>query len=224
MASPIALGKVLSNHLKILECPLPLDQPWDFEKFQVGVAWIEEEVIRLLATVNREWLYGVDNKKEWSKNLFEYCKKLDIFFKPSAPVFSLPDLKAIYQRLVARAIEETYLDKCNDMKVNETQTKHQAVVGEASEQAQKLVNAMLGSDQLPPATMKQAVDVLHSRLVIPPHEGEYAKVKLSDEQMLRLCATSHLTDLRYQTDKIITALQMITADPKTDHKLGKVGF
>lgn len=217
----------------------------DGDEFKKIIVWIEEEKIRLLEKKDRQRLHRFD--KTWHKALQEYCKEIGANvdtdnwkFEEQAEV-----RLQVLDCLLSLAIHDIYQDK-----VQGGNLKTPAVTeGDGKAQKHDLegfvapLNKIFSAWGLPQLQndandddVGAAIECVHKRVHAadgPAAGNELKHLNIgvdSDDPdvnkavaILRLMHGKELRDLQYNINNILTQLQQITADPKTDSRLGRVG-
>mmetsp|Transcript_62268 Transcript_62268/g.181912 ORF Transcript_62268/g.181912 Transcript_62268/m.181912 type:complete len:262 (-) Transcript_62268:121-906(-) len=243
-----ALPKALKRKLGALQYPdlesACLSGP-DYCKI---VLWLEEEKIRLYEKADRRNLRDFGDEA-WYKHAAGYAKELGV---PSPEGLSEKDLNTklrVLNALTNVAIHDVYRDKVEAKEVTlAPPSKPVSGGGEGKQQLRDLVeplNRLLKHWSLPQLT-QDAIDTdtiaalrcVRTRLCVPAKPGPSVPLELDElptgfqdedpevaraASVLRLLHSIELGQLQVNINNVINGLQELTADPKTDSKLGKVG-
>lgn len=217
----------------------------DGDEYKKTIVWLEEEKIRLLEKKDRQRLHRFD--KTWHRALQEYCKEIGAKvdtenwkFEESAEV-----RLQVLDSLLSLAIHDIYQDKTDAAEI-----KLPRVDNVDTEDAERQLSSFIaplnrvfaawGLPYMPEdardADIGAGLECVHTRI------QSAGGTKLGDElttfnigidteddevnkmvAILRLMHGKELRDLQYNINDIITKLQTLTADPKTDARLGRVG-
>jgi len=217
----------------------------DGDEYKKAIVWLEEEKIRLLEKKDRQRLHRFD--KTWHRALQEYCKEIGAKvdtenwkFEESAEV-----RLQVLDSLLSLAVHDIYQDKRDAAEI-----KMPPVEKVDEEQAERQLSAFIaplnriftawGLPLLPEDSrdpdIGAGIECVNTR--IQAAEGDKLGDELTtfnigidteDEEVnkmvaiLRLMHGKELRSLQYNINNIITQLQELTADPKTDSRLGRVG-
>jgi len=239
-----ALPKALLRKLKALGYP-------DLESASLGhqdyckiVLWLEEEKIRLYEQKDRKVLRDFSTKA-WYQHAADYARELGVSAAGLAED-DLPKKLQVLNSLVNFAVHDIYRDKVEIGEVKlVADTEH--VTGGVEKQLlgdlQPPLNRILKHLQLPKLP-EDAIDTdtvaalrcLQTRLVEPSKATETLDldslptgIDLEDKEVkrvagvLRLLHGIELGQLQVNINYVVNDLQQVTADPKTDSSLGKVG-
>eukprot|EP00397_Hematodinium_sp_SG-2012_P055144 GEMP01067060.1.p1 GENE.GEMP01067060.1~~GEMP01067060.1.p1 ORF type:complete len:222 (+),score=49.23 GEMP01067060.1:135-800(+) len=205
---------------------------------------LEEEKIRLLEKKDRQRLHKFD--KTWHRALLEYCKDIGLKFNPDDWNF---DANAhlrleVLDGLLSLAVHDIYQDKTDaaDIKMPPAE----AAMEGAERQFTALIPALnriftaWGLPLLPDDAKDD--DIYAGLLCVQSRVGKSEGQKLTNELehlplgidtddaevnrmvgVLRVLHGQELRKLQCNINDILTQLQDLTADPKTDSRLGRVG-
>lgn len=239
------LPGALMRKLKALNYPEPDSASLVGQAFCKIVLWLEEEKIRLYDKSDRKALR--DFGKAWYTSAADYCKELGV------PAEGLDERNLavklrVLNGLTNLAIHDIYRDKVEAKELTLV-APPKAASGEADEKQKLLdfvapLNKLLENFKLPklptdaPDTdTLAALDCIHARVCPPPKDkGTPLNLdeipvgfEIADPEVrraacvLRLLHGNELRDLQVKINQVINELQQLTADPKTDSRLGRVG-
>jgi RLL motif-containing protein 1 len=211
------------------------------------VLWLEEEKIRLFEKNDRKALRDFSNA--WYGHVIDYCKELGV----NADGLDEKNIAAklrVLNGLTNLAIHDIYRDKAEANEIVQAPPP-KAVAAAGDVNAQKLqeliapLNRLLESVSLPklPADSADtdtlaALECIHARVCPPATKDVGTPLDLdqlpvgfhiADPEVkraacvLRLLHGNELRDLQVRINQVINDLQKLTADPKTDSRLGRVG-
>ncbi|XP_072023762.1 RNA transcription, translation and transport factor protein-like [Amphiura filiformis] len=210
------------------------------------VVFLEDQKIRFYKIEEREGLRNFQSK-DWPKALTKYLKDLE------CPADLVDDRHAACDWLLAHAVRLEYGEHLEKYKDTTTDSipqglskddpfGHMDVNSPDFKAGLASVCQMLNIPRHPdPTTMLQAVSILIKERLsdesqVEVEEGVDFDLKnydlgfetkdyILDEaaKVLRLLHISELRDLQTKINEAIVAVQTITANPKTDQRLGKVG-
>ncbi|VDP07380.1 unnamed protein product [Soboliphyme baturini] len=202
----------------------------DESHFRSFILWLEDQKIRLYKIEDRKPLREIDSEK-WNN---AFCKYLADLKCPYAPDTQRPEL---IDWLLGAAVRYEYLDHAVEYgKVQPTMP--------ASKSASKTSSNPLDKLDFNDPEFVKGVNTLAALIGINCHSDHLVtlqadNVNLDDfelgldtgdkvlNQACRVLRLLHVSEVRHLQTKIneaIVAAQEITADPKTDERLGKVGF
>jgi len=216
----------------------------DGDDYKKIIVWLEEEKIRLLEKKDRQRLHKFD--KTWHHALLEYCKEIGMKFTPEQWNFDVnPQLRLeVVDGLLSRAIHDVYQDKVQAAQIQLPVS--QEAITTAAQKLTKLIPALnriftlwelpLLKDDAKDEDIYAGLLCVHRR--VGTIDGEALKdeldtipigIETEDEDVNRMVAVlrilhgEELRSLQSNINDILTQLQALTADPKTDSKLGRVG-
>lgn len=239
-----SLPAALTRKLQALSYPELDSASLNGQAFCKIVLWLEEEKIRLYEKQDRKVLR--DFSKPWYGHVADYAKELGV----SADGFSDangPVKLRVLNALTNLAIHDIYRDK---VEANELSLVAPPKPVAGSGEKQRLGHLIPGVNKLLicfslPALGEQAVDTdtvaaLRCIQIRVAPSGQGADdaldldslpvgMEISDPDVkraaavLRLLHGVELQQLQVNINHVINELQQLTADPKTDSKLGRVG-
>jgi len=238
---------VLTRKLKALSYPEVDALSLSGQAYCKVVLWLEEEKIRLYEKNDRRALR--DFNKAWYEHVCTYCKELGVNADDLDERNTAVKLRVL-NGLTNLAIHDIYRDKVDANEIVPAPPP-KAIAAAGDVQAQKLqelivpLNRLLESVSLPklPADAADtdtlaALECIHARVCPPasktvgtPLDLDQLPVgfQIADSEVkraacvLRLLHGSELRDLQVRINQVINDLQKLTADPKTDSRLGRVG-
>jgi len=209
------------------------------------VLWLEEEKIRLYDKIDRKPLR--DFNKGWFTHVEAYAKDLGV---PAEGLGEKAiDVKLrVLNALANLAVHDIYRDKVEADELTVAKATASAMDGSEKRRLQPLVpavNRLLEVYELPPlpeaaedADTVAALRCVHTRVCPPREDGQgtpldvdrlptglqidSAEVRRA-AAVLRLLHGLELQQLQVNINHVINELQSLTADPKTDARLGRVG-
>uniref|UniRef100_A0A0V0G3U9 Putative carnitine deficiency associated protein n=1 Tax=Triatoma dimidiata TaxID=72491 RepID=A0A0V0G3U9_TRIDM len=225
----------------------------DFRQFRALVLWLEDQVIRHYKIEDRDDLRNIDSKL-WDSSFEKYCKDLEcpIAFTEQkeclewvvglAVKLEYNDDKQKYSKQVSEVIKES---KSSAPVVKSSNPLDN--LDFYSDEFRKGVNALADMLQITPhpnhmITLEAICTLIVQSLAFENNlanskEAKPFPIMESDlgfdmgdyilnqaAKVLRLLYIHDLRDLQTKINECIVAVQTITANPKTDTKLGKVGF
>mmetsp|Transcript_6256 Transcript_6256/g.14969 ORF Transcript_6256/g.14969 Transcript_6256/m.14969 type:complete len:273 (+) Transcript_6256:50-868(+) len=238
------LPKALLRKLETLGYPELQTVALSGQDYCKVVLWLEEEKIRYYEKHDRRVLR--DFNKAWYAHVEDYCKELGIFAEDFDEKNAALKLQVL-NSLTNLAVHDIYRDK---VEANELTIVASAATA-GSEQKRKLedfvpaLNTLLeafGLPKLPPETagdsdILAALKCIHTRVCPPASYSGPALdldklpvgLDISDPVVRRAAAVLRvlhgieLQQLQVNINHVINELQQLTADPKTDARLGRVG-
>jgi len=243
-----ALPKALKRKLGALQYPDLESACLSSPEYCKIVLWLEEEKIRLYEKGDRRKLRDFSDEA-WYKHAAVYAKELGV---PSPEGLSDKDSTGklrVLNALTNVAIHDVYRDKVEGKEVTlAAPSQPVSGGGEGRRQLRALVqplNLLLKRWNLPQLT-QEAIDTdtiaalrcVRTRLCVPAKPGPSVPLELDElptgyqnedaevtraASVLRLLHSIELAQLQVNINHVINGLQELTADPKTDSKLGKVG-
>lgn len=243
-----ALPKALKRKLGVLQYPDLESARLSTPEYCKIILWLEEEKIRLYEKADRRKLRDFSDEA-WYKHAASYAKELGV---PSPEGLSDKDSTMklrVLNALTNVAIHDVYRDKVEGKEVKmAAPSKPVSGGGEGKQQLRDLVqpvNKLLQQWKLPQLT-QDAIDTdtiaalrcVRTRLCHPAKPGPSVQLDLDElptgfespdpevvkaASILRLLHSIELGQLQVNINNVINELQELTADPKTDSKLGKVG-
>lgn len=209
------------------------------------VLWLEEEKIRYYEKFDRKALR--DFGKAWYSHVQDYCKELNV------PAEGLSDKNVgvklnVLNNLTNLAIHDIYRDKVEAGEL--TLSAPAKAAGDDGQDKQRLtglvpaLNRLLecfGLPQLPQDPTDTdtiaALRCIHTRICVPAQaEGAALDIdslpvglQIDDPDVkraaavLRLLHGIELQQLQVNINQVLNELQQLTANPKTDARLGRVG-
>lgn len=209
-----------------------------------AVLWLEEEKIRLYEKNDRRVLR--DFNKAWWTYAGDYCKELGI------PVEDFNERNAavklnVLNSLTNLAVHDIYKDKTEANELTLVSSSKTAAGVEEKARLNCLIaplNRMLecfGLPKLPDSAVDNdtlaALKCVHSRVCPSSQAADNTLnldklpvgMKIDDPEVrraaavLRLLHGIELQQLQVHINQVINELQQLTADPKTDARLGRVG-
>jgi len=233
----------LSRKLTVLGHPTPDKvNPGDKEQFRRLVVWLEDQKIRHMTIDERTGLRAIESNA-WEKNFQSYLSKIKCPLGPTSPPHSLASwLLGLAVRLEFNESQQTE---------NGTGPSKLDTVDCESKEFLDAVDTLANKLQIPwhpdPCVRLEAVTKLAStrlskealskpRKVVPQGKPFPFREQLdsglpegTDEgvveaaKILRLLHVHDLRQLQTSINECIVEVQKVTADPKTDTRLGKVG-
>lgn len=208
------------------------------------ILWLEEEKIRLYEKIDRKVLREFN--KSWYSHVADYARELGV----PAEGFSEKNLSAklnVLNSLANLAVHDIYRDKLETSEMNVVPPP-KPLSGDVEKQRLRnlvpAVNQLLSLYSLPTledtaadADTVAALRCIHAR-ICPAEQasGTYLELdklpvglQISDPEVkraaavLRLLHGLELSQLQANINHVINQLQQLTADPKTDARLGRVG-
>jgi|EP00927_Polykrikos_kofoidii_P061695 RLL motif-containing protein 1 len=252
-ASPAKPGDTLPGSLvrklKALKYPEMDAVSVNGQTFCKIVLWLEEEKIRLYEKPDRKVLR--DFNRTWYEHVSDYCKELGIDSEGLDERNTAVKLKVL-NGLTNLAIHDIYRDQAeaNELTVAPPPKGFLKSGDQPPQKLQELVgplNTLLETfslptlpDSPPDTDTLAAVQCIHTRLCPPKatKTEDGAKLDLNtlpvgidiaDPEVkraacvLRLLHGNELQLLQVHINNVINDLQQLTADPKTDSRLGRVG-
>eukprot|EP00408_Alexandrium_pacificum_P064052 CAMPEP_0171176744 /NCGR_PEP_ID=MMETSP0790-20130122/11890_1 /TAXON_ID=2925 /ORGANISM="Alexandrium catenella, Strain OF101" /LENGTH=274 /DNA_ID=CAMNT_0011641637 /DNA_START=72 /DNA_END=896 /DNA_ORIENTATION=- len=247
-AGDAALPKSLKRKLGVLQYPDLESAGLSSPEYCKIILWLEEEKIRLYEKADRKKLRDFSDEA-WYRHVSVYAKELGV---PSPEGLSEKDLTTklrVLNALTNVAIHDVYRDKAESKEVTMTApSKPVSGGGEGKQQLRDLVeplNRLLKLWGLPQLT-QDAIDTdtiaalrcVRTRLCAPAKPGPSVNLDVDElptgfessdpevtraASILRLLHGIELGQLQVNINHVVNELQELTADPKTDSKLGKVG-
>lgn len=209
------------------------------------VLWLEEEKIRFYEKFDRKALR--DFNKAWYSNVQDYCRELNV------PAEGLSEKNAavklnVLNNLTNLAIHDIYRDKVEAGELTlSAPAKAAGTDGLEKQRLTGLVPALnrllecFGLPQLPQEPTDTdtiaALRCIHTRICAPA-QAEGTSLDLDNlpvgleiddpdvkraAAVLRLLHGIELQQLQVNINQVINELQQLTANPKTDARLGRVG-
>lgn len=208
------------------------------------VLWLEEEKIRYYEKFDRKALR--DFNKVWYSNVQDYCKEL------SVPCEGLNEKNMavklnVLNNLTNLAIHDIYRDKVEAGELSITAPAKASTVDEVQRLTNLVppLNKLLECFSLPQLPQEPsdtdtiaALRCIHTRVYVPKQDGDGSNLDLNalpvglqidDPEVrkaaavLRLLHGIELQQLQVNINQVINELQQLTANPKTDARLGRVG-
>jgi RLL motif-containing protein 1 len=212
-----------------------------------AVLWLEEAKIRFYEKADRKGLRDFSDQEAWYTQVGNYCKELGVNADGLDAESATAKLRVI-NGLANLAINDAYRDKLESKELLQAPApKVCEVLASSSQKLQELIgplNSLLESVSLPKlpadsadADTLAALECVYTR-VAPPSSKDVSPLDLdqlpvgfeiADTEVkraacvLRLLHGSELRDLQVRINVVINELQKLTADPKTDARLGRVG-
>jgi hypothetical protein len=241
-----ALPKALLRKLETLSYPEVDSAGLQGESYCKIVLWLEEEKIRLYTPAQRKTLR--DFNDAWFGHVAAYARELGVQ-ADGLDDSSLSTKLRVLNQLVNAAVHDIYRDKVEAKEVALAAPSKPIEGGLETQQRLKdlvpHINRLLGHLKLPNLS-KEAIDTdaiaalrcLKTRLCPPAKAGAPVDVDMDvlpegldihDPEVrkvagvLRLLHSIEMGQLQVNINETINDLQILTADPKTDAKLGKVG-
>lgn len=211
------------------------------------VLWLEEEKIRYYEKHLRRVLR--DFNKGWYTHVEEYCKELNVPAEGLNEKNMTLKLNVL-NNLTNLAIHDIYRDKVEAGELA-LAAPAKAAGADVSEEKQRLghlispLNRLLecfGLPQLPPDAVDTdsiaALRCIHTRVCVPEQNADASYLDIDQlpvglqiddpdvkraAAVLRLLHGIELQQLQVNINQVINELQQLTADPKTDARLGRVG-
>lgn len=210
------------------------------------ILWLEEEKIRLYAKNDRRVLR--DFNKAWYEHVQTYCKDLDVEAEGLHESNTKVKLKVL-NALTGLAVLDVYRDHMEAEQLSIVpQSKPHLSADERNRKLEDMMlplNKLLGCFNLPQlphdsgdATIIAGLKCIHAR-ICPPRKGDSHQtldinklpvaVAVDDPELkraaviLRMLHGIELRGLQVNINTVINELQQLTADPKTDARLGRVG-
>uniref|UniRef100_A0A8D2P492 RNA transcription, translation and transport factor protein n=1 Tax=Zosterops lateralis melanops TaxID=1220523 RepID=A0A8D2P492_ZOSLA len=218
----------------------------DETEFRNFIVWLEDQKIRHYKIEDRGNLRNI-HSEDWPKSFEKYMKDVNCPFKIQERQETVDWLLGLAVRLEYGDNADKYKDSTPDGAKNADNTAKNAeplinLDGECDGGKMSLSNIMESGSQF--CLLKSAIRILvQERLT----QDAIAKASQSKEglpvalekhilgfdtgdavineaaQILRLLHIEELRELQTKINEAIVAVQAIIADPKTDHRLGKVG-
>jgi len=241
----IPLPNALKRKLQALNYPEAVDSiSLQNQSFCKVVLWLEEEKIRLYEPLQRRPLR--DFGKSWWTAAFDYCRELGMPIEEADfNERNVQEKLRVLNRLTNYAIHDVYRDKVDAQEL--AVVRGAAGVIEKRQSFTSLVaplNKLLECFALPllPADAEDsdtlaALRCVHAR-ICPPSDTEGDRLDIDKLPVamdvpdpvvrraacvLRLLHGIELRALQENINDVINQLQQLTADPKTDVRLGRVG-
>jgi len=210
------------------------------------VLWLEEEKIRLYDKMDRKPMR--DFNKAWYPKVAEYCRDLGV----AAEGLSERDLAVklqVLNSLCNLAMHDVYRDKVEASELNVVPPPKSMRMGADKQRLREMLpalNRLLESFSLPQlpddsvdSDTVAALRCVHARVCTPSgnaDSGDFIDlnnlpvgVPTTDPDVKRAAAVlrvlhgNELQELQVNINHVINELQQLTADPKTDARLGRVG-
>jgi len=210
------------------------------------VLWLEEEKIRLYEKIDRKAMR--DFNKGWYSKVSDYCRELGV----EAEGLSERDLVVklqVLNSLCNLAMHDVYRDKVEASELSVVPPPKSMRIGVEKQRLREMLpalNRLLESFSLPQlpddsvdSDTVAALRCIHARVCTPngnADSGDYVDldnlpvgVPISDPEVRRAAAVlrvlhgNELQELQVNINHVINELQQLTADPKTDARLGRVG-
>lgn len=209
------------------------------------ILWLEEEKIRLYEKIDRKGLR--DFNKGWYTNVSDYCKELGVNAEGLGEKALGPKLRVL-NGLTNLAVQDIYCDKAE---ANEFTLVAPNKPIDADLSKQRLANIVppvnrllscFGLPELPAEASDSdtvaALRCIRGRVCQPAQTNSDTPIDIdslpigmhiSDTQVkraaavLRLLHGIELQQLQGSINNVINDLQRLTADPRTDARLGRVG-
>eukprot|EP00747_Dinoflagellata_sp_TGD_P206346 gnl/TRDRNA2_/TRDRNA2_80068_c0_seq1.p1 gnl/TRDRNA2_/TRDRNA2_80068_c0~~gnl/TRDRNA2_/TRDRNA2_80068_c0_seq1.p1 ORF type:complete len:274 (-),score=74.18 gnl/TRDRNA2_/TRDRNA2_80068_c0_seq1:203-1024(-) len=242
--APSSLPAALARKLEALNFPDMGSASLNGQEYCKIVLWLEEEKIRLYEKIDRKVLREFN--KAWYSHVQDYCRELGIDATGLEEKNATIKLR-ILNALTNLAVHDVYRDK---VEANElTLAPPPAGAGDKADKRrlQHLIapmNRLLDSFCLPKlpedaadSDTVAALKCIHIRCC-PPADGGAEPLDLdtlpvgldiADPEVKRAAAVLRvlhgieLQQLQVNINQVINDLQQLTADPKTDARLGRVG-
>lgn len=209
------------------------------------VLWLEEEKIRLYEKIDRKVLR--DFNKAWYTYVQDYCKELGVESE-GLDERNINVKLRVLNALTNLAIHDIYRDQVEANELTLAAPSKAAPGGAERQRLQHLIpaiNRLLDCfklpklpDDAPDSDTVAALRCVHSR-VCPSAQGDSSEnldldnlpvgLQINDPEVkraaavLRLLHGIELQQLQVHINGVINELQQLTADPKTDARLGRVG-
>uniref|UniRef100_A0A8C3I7Z0 RNA transcription, translation and transport factor protein n=1 Tax=Chrysemys picta bellii TaxID=8478 RepID=A0A8C3I7Z0_CHRPI len=206
----------------------------DETEFRNFIVWLEDQKIRHYKIEDRGSLRNIHND-EWPKAFEKYLKDVNCPFKIQERQETIDWLLGLAVRLEYGDNADKYKDSTPDSAKN---------TDNAAKNAEPLINLDVNNPDF-----KAGVMALANLLQIQRHDDYLVMLKVrftslglpvalekhilgfdtgdavlnEAAQILRLLHIEELRELQTKINEAIVAVQAIIADPKTDHRLGKVG-
>lgn len=209
------------------------------------ILWLEEEKIRLYDKSERKMLRTFD--EPWYKHVINYAKELNVN-ADGLNEKDLPTKLRVLNAIVNLAIQDIYRDRVEANEMNLVAPSKAVSGGTEKQQLGNLVlpvNRLLEHFRLPrlpqdaiDTDVVAALRAIKVRMCPPAQGGPTASLNLDElpsgleitdpevrhaAGVLRLLHGIEMQQLQVNINHIINDLQQLTADPKTDASLGKVG-
>jgi len=225
----------------------------DVKKVRTLVLWLEDHHIRLYKVEDREGLRDI-NSKVWPREYEKYCKDLNCPFTSEktrldwlvrkAIKFAYTDDEAKYQKQTSENVRNIK----NDAPVVTSSNILDNLDFESPEFKTGVDNLAKALKVTPhPSNHLLTLEAISKVIVRAAAEGNPAGHNTKDgtpfpileadlgfdlgdyllnqaAKVLRLLYIQDLRDLQTKINECVVTVQAITANPKTDTKLGKVGF
>uniref|UniRef100_A0A669Q3L8 RNA transcription, translation and transport factor protein n=1 Tax=Phasianus colchicus TaxID=9054 RepID=A0A669Q3L8_PHACC len=204
----------------------------DETEFRNFIVWLEDQKIRHYKIEDRGNLRNI-HSDDWPKSFEKYMKDVNCPFKMQERQETVDWLLGLAVRLEYGDNADKYKDSTPDG------AKH---TDNTAKNAEPLINLDVNNPDF-----KAGVMALANLLQIQRHDDYLVMLKVSftglpvalekhilgfdtgdavineAAQILRLLHIEELRELQTKINEAIVAVQAIIADPKTDHRLGKVG-
>uniref|UniRef100_A0A8C7A0F0 RNA transcription, translation and transport factor protein n=1 Tax=Nothoprocta perdicaria TaxID=30464 RepID=A0A8C7A0F0_NOTPE len=204
----------------------------DETEFRNFIVWLEDQKIRHYKIEDRGNLRNI-HSDDWPKSFEKYMKDVNCPFKIQERQETVDWLLGLAVRLEYGDNADKYKDSNPDGAKNADNT---------AKNAEPLINLDVNNPDF-----KAGVMALANLLQIQRHDDYLVMLKVSSPglpvalekhilgfdtgdavlneaaQILRLLHIEELRELQTKINEAIVAVQAIIADPKTDHRLGKVG-
>lgn len=242
--SIMAAHSAVLRRLQALEYPNADSFALDYDQVRVLIGWLENQKIREYPEDGRAELCTPESRESWVPALYRYLDDLDI--AAGIPESSLLDdkyLPVLVRRLLDRAIGFEYGDSASSLNVaaavravgEETPSDDSPELRQAVEQLAQATGVSMGEDI--GATLSAVKQVVKQRAALGSGDakrfnqaqfplgfttGDVALDRAAT--VLRLVHINQLRELQSCVNDIIRTMQDFTANPKTDTKLGKVGY
>ncbi|XP_050810698.1 RNA transcription, translation and transport factor protein isoform X2 [Gopherus flavomarginatus] len=194
----------------------------DETEFRNFIVWLEDQKIRHYKIEDRGSLRNIHND-EWPKAFEKYLKDVNCPFK-------IQERQETIDWLLGLAVRLEYGDNVNnpDFKAgvmalaNLLQIQRHDDYLVMLKAIRILVQERLTQDAIGKANQsKEGLPVALEKHILGFDTGD--AVLNEAAQILRLLHIEELRELQTKINEAIVAVQAIIADPKTDHRLGKVG-
>lgn len=239
----VSMAAARLRRLQALEYPDAQGFVLEYDHIRVLVGWLENQKLREYPEDQRSPLCSPPSREAWLPVLHRYLEDLDIAAGLPAPNLLDPEYApVVVRRLLDRAIGFEYGDSSGELNVA---AAVRAVAEEASdtpelrqavEELAKVTGVPMGEDL--GAALAAIKQVVKQRVgTAQGSEGkrfDQAQFPLGFSTgdtvldraatVLRLVHINQLRELQNSVNDIIRTLQEFTANPKTDTRLGKVGY
>eukprot|EP00656_Telonema_subtile_P004211 TRINITY_DN11916_c0_g1_i2.p1 TRINITY_DN11916_c0_g1~~TRINITY_DN11916_c0_g1_i2.p1 ORF type:complete len:237 (-),score=53.50 TRINITY_DN11916_c0_g1_i2:213-923(-) len=234
----------IRDRLRALEYPEPEGFSLEYDQMRVLIGWLENQKIREYPPQERTPLCTPASKQAWLPVLHQYLSHLDIADGlPAAQLLEPQYAPVMVRRLLDRAVGFEYGDQADAFNCASAVHASAGTTADSAELA-RAVQVLAEATGVPMSDGADVSSVLSAVKQVVGQRGAQnrGEVKKFDAQSyplgfstgdagldraataLRLVHINHLRELQSNVNDIIRTMQTFTANPKTDSKLGKVGY